>query len=282
MGEQVNGGDTERYGLKGKPLWASRTARVLSPITGGLLGSVYASVVLGGTFQGLYWYWLRQSPTESFTPSPVVMLLGLAVGALLGGCVAGLFVEAARPVAVVLVSAPFLIGFLVHIIATGRQIESGRVGIVILILLVSSGVGMLAGKRLQPAVNKPSSPAGIWWPHWLYFPIVAFDFPVYTIATLTNVWVDFRLGLRFAFDPRMWFWWKTWVYTFFFSWFVAIPTIMLFLGYARFLDRMQVDSGVGPQGKFKAFFLYFLTVPILALFLTFAWRSAAASLFKAL
>lgn len=282
MNELINGGDTERYGSNAGFLWTGKTAKVLSPVTGGLLGSVYALAAFAGTYQGWYWYELQQLPIKSFTASPVVVGICLAVGALFGGGVAGLFAEAASPVAAVLVPAPFIIGAIV-LVGSGGQIQTRALWILIayiLVLLVSSGVGVLVGTKLQPEVNKPTSPAGIWWPHWLYFPVVAYYFPIYAIATLTNIWLDIRLALRFTFNPRMWFWWKTWVYAFFLSWFAAVPTYILFVGYARLLDRMQIDSGVAPQGKFNAFFLYFLTVPTLAWFLTFAWRWAVASLFK--
>ena len=70
MSEPVNGGETERYGSNAKSLWASKTAKVLSPLTGGLLGSVYALAALAGTYQGWYWFELEQLLTGSITASP--------------------------------------------------------------------------------------------------------------------------------------------------------------------------------------------------------------------
>lgn len=263
-------------------LWTSKTARALSPLTGGLLGSIYAIAAFAGAYQGWYWYELHEILSPSFTANPIIVGVCLGVGATFGGVVAGLFAEAASPVAAGLIPAPFIIGTIV-VLSDGSQIGSRGLAILvayILTLLVFSGLGVFIGTKLQTGVNKPSSPAGIWWPHWLYFPIVAYHFPIYVTATFTNIWIDFRLGLGFAFDPRTWLWWKMWVYTIFLSWFAGVPTYILLTGYARLLERMQVDSGVGAQGKFNAFFLYFLTVPTLAWFLTFAWQWVVARLFQ--
>ncbi len=263
------------------PLWASRTARAISPLTGGLLGFIYALAGFAGTYRGWYWFQLQQPPSEPFVPNPVTVAICLAVGAMFGGATAGLFSEVASPIAAGVVPAPFVVAAVWLVGSSGPLGRKALITLIahIIVLLVFSGIGVLVGTSMQKAVNKPSSPAGIWWPHWLYFPVVAYYLPTYAIATLTNIWIDLRLSLAFTFNWRAWFWWKAWAYTSFFSWFAGVPTYILIIAYARLFEQMQVDSGVASRGKFNAFFLYFLTVPTLAWILTFVWRWAVDWLF---
>lgn len=254
----------------------------LSPIFGGLLGSLYCVAVYAGCYQGWYWLELHSEQMGTFLPSVGVMGVMWAVGALVGGLIAGLFAEVGMPVATAMVFAPFVVGGVV--LAGGMpdfQSEPlGTLVIWLLVILVGSATGVSASTSLKRQINRPRAPGGIWWPHWLYLTIAGYFIPIYLINTATNIWIDFRLGWDFLLNPRLWLSWHMWVYALFLSWFAAVPTIMLLAGYMRFFEVIRIDSGFQLRKKLNALFIHFLTVPTIAWFLTFAWRWVLARLFS--
>ena len=263
-------------------LWNSKTSRAFSPVVGGLLGFVYALVSSAGTYRGWYWPEANAPEGSSLLAIAFVSALSLAIGGSLGGFIAGVFADNRRPLAVAIVAAPF--AFLVWLAVpqikslTWTALAAYAAAIVVAVLFAA--LGGAGASQLRGQFNKGSSPLGIWWPHWLYFPLLAYYAPIYMVATVTNIWIDLRLGVVFTFNPATWFWWKAWVYYALFSWFAAAPTYVLILGYARLFEQMQVDAATTARNKFNAFFLYFLTVPAIAWFLTFAWRWVVGRLFS--
>lgn len=262
--------DTTESGL----VWRSRTTQLLSPLFGGLIGSVYAAAASSGVTRG--WYWPESEPTEAISTFVVfaIDLLAAAAGGLLGGFVASLFADCARSLAIAMTVLPFATLAWIEITST-RSVTSSVwyiIGGAILVIAISAAAGGALARGIRSAANEGRAPLGFWWPHWLYFPVVAYHVPIYAIATLTNVWIDLRLAVTFTFNPATWFWWKAWVYYMFLSWFAAVPTYILILGYARLLEQMRMSAGTTVRAKFNAFFMYFITVPTIAWFLTFAWR----------
>ena len=95
--------DTIESGL----VWRSRTTQLLSPLFGGLIGSVYAAAASSGVTRG--WYWPKSEPPEAISTFVVlaVDLLAAAVGGLLGGFVASIFADCARRLAIAITVLPF-------------------------------------------------------------------------------------------------------------------------------------------------------------------------------
>lgn len=236
-----------------------------------------------GCYHGWYWIELHSELTAGFVPSPFITAVMWALGAMAGGAIAGLFAEVGTPLAAAIVPLPLAAGavFLVGRIEGLPSEVLGWIIVDVVTILVGSGVGVLVGTSLRNQLSKAGAPGGIWWPHWLYFPIVAYYLPIYLINTATNIWIDLKLGFRFTFDIRTWFWWRAWVYGSFLSWFAGVPTYLILLGYNRLYEVIRIDSGHGSQKKFNAFFMYFLTVPAIAWILTFVWRWVIAELFSA-
>ncbi len=149
-------------GLEITPLWHARI-RWSSPIFGGLLGSLYCIATYLGCYQGWYWIELHNGETADFIPSPSIMAVMWALGAMAGGAIAGLFAEVGTPLAAAIVPLPLAAGavFLVGRIEGLPSEALGWIMVDVVIILVGSGVGVLVGTLLRNQLSKAGAPGGI-------------------------------------------------------------------------------------------------------------------------